>query len=47
MNMMYSIISFVIISGAVIIPGCTDNSQGNNRSNLGPDEIVMQNFVFN
>jgi hypothetical protein len=27
MNMMYSIISFVIISRAVIIPGCTDNSQ--------------------
>lgn len=48
MNKLFSLLIFCIILGVVAISGCTDsnNQTGNNSSDLGPNEVALQNFAY-
>lgn len=48
MNKQFSLLIFLIVLGIVSTSGCTDNSNqtGNNSSNLGPNEVALQNFAY-
>lgn len=47
MNKTFLFLGFLMVVAVVSVSGCTSNtSQTNSTSNLGPNDVTIQNFAF-